>query len=187
MIAVIIFMVFPCVVASLSGRQAGPGLLLVRQRRRSSLRRCVERHSTIRAIFRIIDVKQGVKRLDGAESHHIGAQAPAPCTLAGRGFRGVLSRFWLAFSGGLRYQDRMDNSSIDRLASSLLEALPQELGSLKADAETNFRAALAGGLRKMDLVTREEFDVQRAVLERTRAKLEALEARLASLESDDTG
>lgn len=81
----------------------------------------------------------------------------------------------------------MDNSSIDRLASSLLEALPQELGSLKADAETNFRAALAGGLRKMDLVTREEFDVQRAVLERTRAKLEALEARLASLESDDTG
>jgi hypothetical protein len=38
----------------------------------------------------------------------------------------------------------------------------------------------------MDLVTREEFDVQRAVLERTRAKLDALEARLASLESDDT-
>ncbi|MEE4163348.1 MAG: accessory factor UbiK family protein [Woeseiaceae bacterium] len=80
----------------------------------------------------------------------------------------------------------MDNSAIDRLASSLLAALPQELGSLKADAETNFRAALAGGLRKMDLVTREEFDVQRAVLERTRAKLDALEARLASLESDDT-
>jgi BMFP domain-containing protein YqiC len=80
----------------------------------------------------------------------------------------------------------MDNSAIDRLASSLLAALPQELGSLKADAETNFRAALAGGLRKMDLVTREEFDVQRAVLERTRAKLDALEARLASLESSDT-
>ena len=80
----------------------------------------------------------------------------------------------------------MDNSAIDRLASSLLAALPQELGSLKADAETNFRAALAGGLRKMDLVTREEFDVQRAVLERTRAKLDAFEARLASLESSDT-
>ncbi len=80
----------------------------------------------------------------------------------------------------------MEKASIDGLAASLLEALPKELGSLKADAEVNFRAALAGGLRKMDLVTREEFDVQRAVLERTREKLEALEDRLRSLENTDT-
>ena len=80
----------------------------------------------------------------------------------------------------------MEKSSIDGLAASLLEALPQELGGLKADAEANFRAALAGGLRKMDLVTREEFDVQRAVLERTRAKLELLEDRLRDLEGADT-
>ncbi len=80
----------------------------------------------------------------------------------------------------------MEKTSIDGLAASLLEALPRELGSLKADTEANFRAALAGGLRKMDLVTREEFDVQRAVLERTREKLEALEARLRTLEGAET-
>ena len=75
-------------------------------------------------------------------------------------------------------------ASIDGLASRLIEALPRELGSLQSDAEANFRAALAGGLRRMDLVTREEFELQQAVLERTREKLEALEARLKEL---DTG
>ena len=79
----------------------------------------------------------------------------------------------------------MDKSSIDSLADSLLKALPNELGSLKADAEANFRTALAGGLRKLDLVTREEFEVQRAVLERTRSKLETLEARLKEIEAED--
>lgn len=78
----------------------------------------------------------------------------------------------------------MENASIDRLVASLMDALPAELGSLKADAEANFRAALHGGLRKMDLVTREEFDVQRAVLERTRQKLEALESRLKEIEAE---
>ena len=77
----------------------------------------------------------------------------------------------------------MEKSSINNLAASLLETLPRELGVLREDVQENFRAALAGGLRKMDLVTREEFEIQRAVLERTRAKLEALEARLDELES----
>lgn len=90
----------------------------------------------------------------------------------------------LAILAPLRYQVAMEKASIDSLAATLLDALPKELGGLRADAEANFRAALAGGLRKMDLVTREEFDVQRAVLERTRAKLEALETRLRSLEDD---
>lgn len=79
----------------------------------------------------------------------------------------------------------MDNTSFDRLVATLVESLPAELGSLKADAEANFRAALAGALQKADLVTREEFDVQRAVLERTRQKLEALEARLKELDTGD--
>ena len=92
----------------------------------------------------------------------------------------------LVFSTSLRYQVGMEKASIASLAATLLEALPKELGGLRADAEANFRAALAGGLRKMDLVTREEFDVQRAVLERTRAKLEALEERLRTLEANDT-
>jgi BMFP domain-containing protein YqiC len=105
--------------------------------------------------------------------------------LAQARIRRIHPEFRLAFSTPLRYQVDMEKTSIDVLAASLLDALPREIGGLKADAEANFRAALAGGLRKMDLVTREEFDVQRAVLERTRAKLEALEDRLRMLEDAD--
>ena len=61
--------------------------------------------------------------------------------------------------------------------SSLLAATPA------GDIEKNMRAALAGVFAKLDLVTREEFDVQREVLGRTRAKLDALEARVAELEA----
>ena len=61
--------------------------------------------------------------------------------------------------------------------SSLLAATPA------GDIEKNLRAALAGVFAKLDLVTREEFDVQREVLARTRAKLETLEAHVAELEA----
>ena len=60
--------------------------------------------------------------------------------------------------------------------SSLLKATPA------GDIEKNLRAALAGVFAKLDLVTREEFDVQREVLLRTREKLVALEARVGELE-----
>jgi ubiquinone biosynthesis accessory factor UbiK len=72
--------------------------------------------------------------------------------------------------------------NIDELARRLVDALPGGLRALQADAEQNFRAALQAGLARLDLVTREEFDVQAAVLKRAREKLEALEARLAALE-----
>jgi BMFP domain-containing protein YqiC len=61
--------------------------------------------------------------------------------------------------------------------SSLLAAKPA------GDVEKNLRAALAGVFARLDLVTREEFDVQREVLGRTRARLETLEARVAELEA----
>jgi BMFP domain-containing protein YqiC len=51
------------------------------------------------------------------------------------------------------------------------------------DIEKNFRALLAQGFTKLDLVTREEFDIQVQVLARTREKLTALEARVAELEA----
>jgi len=51
-----------------------------------------------------------------------------------------------------------------------------------ADLEKNLRALLASAFGRLDLVTREEFDVQREVLARTRAKLQQLEAKLAELE-----
>lgn len=72
--------------------------------------------------------------------------------------------------------------NIDELARRLADSLPGGLKALQADAEQNFRAVLQAGLSRLELVTREEFDVQAAVLRRTREKLEALEARLAALE-----
>ncbi|HID99454.1 MAG TPA: accessory factor UbiK family protein [Thiotrichaceae bacterium] len=61
--------------------------------------------------------------------------------------------------------------------------LPKSLLSLHQDLEKNLRVALDAALRKMNLVTREEFEVQSAVLERTRARLEALEVKVAALEA----
>ena len=76
----------------------------------------------------------------------------------------------------------MARDSIDQLARRLAESLPKGLRAVQTDLEENFRGILASGLHRLDLVTREEFDVQEAVLARTRSKLEALEARLAALE-----
>ena len=77
----------------------------------------------------------------------------------------------------------MATDSIDKLAKKLAETVPQGLRSVRDDLENNFRSVLQTGLGKLDLVTREEFEVQQAVLGRTREKLEALEARLASMEA----
>jgi len=77
----------------------------------------------------------------------------------------------------------MANKSIEELAKTLVEALPEGLRSVRNDLEKNFRSVLQTGLGKLDLVTREEFAVQVAVLARTREKLEALQAQLGELES----
>ena len=77
----------------------------------------------------------------------------------------------------------MASDSIDKLAKTLAETLPQGLRSVRDDLEKNFRSILQSGLGKLDLVTREEFEVQEAVLARTRQKLEALESRLKKIES----
>ncbi len=78
----------------------------------------------------------------------------------------------------------MTDDSIEKLARTLAESLPKGLRSVRDDLEKNFRAVLRTALGKLDLVTREEFDVQEAVLARTREKLQALEARLRSLEQE---
>ena len=65
----------------------------------------------------------------------------------------------------------------------LAEAVPQGLKSVRDDLEQNFQSVLRAGLGKLDLVTREEFEIQQAVLARTREKLEALEGRLETVES----
>ncbi|MDC8014144.1 accessory factor UbiK family protein [Tahibacter soli] len=76
----------------------------------------------------------------------------------------------------------IDVSSIDELARRLAELVPAGISEAKADLTDNFRDTLRAGMRKLDLVTRDEFDVQRCVLLRTREKVEALEARVAQLE-----
>ena len=81
----------------------------------------------------------------------------------------------------------MDAFRIDELARRLLERLPPALRSMQSDLESNFRAVLRERLSKLDLVTRDEFDAQARVLERTRAQLEALEARLTALEGHPDG
>ena len=74
---------------------------------------------------------------------------------------------------------------LDELARQLAESMPQNLRAFGHDLERNFKAVLNAGLERMELVTREEFDVQREVLARTRAKLVELEAKLAELEQRD--
>jgi len=76
----------------------------------------------------------------------------------------------------------MERIPIDDLARRLLESLPAGMRTLQRDIETNFRAVLRANLARLDLVTRDEFDAQARVLERTREKLDALEAQVAALE-----
>ncbi len=90
----------------------------------------------------------------------------------------------LVFRMTLGYQAGMSDKSIEDLARRLAEAVPEGLRSVRRDLEENFQSVLKTGLGKLDLVTREEFEVQEAVLARTREKLEALEARLKELEKD---
>ena len=78
----------------------------------------------------------------------------------------------------------LDPKILDDLAKKLADSVPAGLRDLKAEAEKNFRAVLQSVFTKLDLVTREEFDVQAAVLSRTRERLEELAARLQELETE---
>lgn len=79
----------------------------------------------------------------------------------------------------------VDPKIIDDLARQLADSVPESLRAMQMDLDQNLKAALQVGLGKLDLVTREEFDVQQGVLRRTRERLEALEARLAALEGTE--
>ncbi len=77
----------------------------------------------------------------------------------------------------------IDPKAIDDIANRLAGALPPGLSNFKEELEKNFHAILQSVLGKLDLVTREEFEVQKLVLAKTRAKLEDLEKRVAEMES----
>ena len=77
----------------------------------------------------------------------------------------------------------IDLKAIDDLARRLSDLVPAGMKDARADLEQNMKAALQAGLGKLDLVTREEFEVQRAVLLRSREKIDALERAVQVLEA----
>ena len=82
----------------------------------------------------------------------------------------------------------MEANIVSELARKLVRAVPGaggDLDAMRADLERNFRGLLDAAFERMELVTREEFDIQRRVLERTREKLARLEARLDAVVAAD--
>jgi BMFP domain-containing protein YqiC len=77
----------------------------------------------------------------------------------------------------------MNSNGLDDLAKRLADSVPESLRAFGRDLESNFKAVLQAQLAKLDLVTRQDFDVQAAILERTQEKLTRLEARLKDLEA----
>ena len=76
------------------------------------------------------------------------------------------------------------SSPLEEMIKKFSEAVPEQLKNAQQDMESNVRGILENGLQKMNLVTREEFEIQTAVLQRTREKLDTLEKRVAELEGD---
>jgi ubiquinone biosynthesis accessory factor UbiK len=76
----------------------------------------------------------------------------------------------------------MVKDKIEAILSEVSNALPQDLQFLKKDIEKNLRATLNATFSKMELVTREEFDIQTALLQRTRTQLDNLQEKLSNME-----
>lgn len=76
----------------------------------------------------------------------------------------------------------MENMQLDELARRFIAGLPGAVAGMRAELEANFRAALQGAAGRFDLTSRTEFEVQSKVLERARARIAELEARMALLE-----
>lgn len=75
------------------------------------------------------------------------------------------------------------SNPLDGLFQRMSSALPEPVKQVQSEVESNMRQLLEAQLHKMNLVTREEFDIQKAVLLKTREKLEALEKQVAELEA----
>jgi len=75
-----------------------------------------------------------------------------------------------------------DPNLFNDLAKKMTEALPQNFQAMKQDMEKQFKLVLQNTFNKLDLITREEFDVQSQVLARTRQQVEALEQQVSMLE-----
>ncbi len=76
----------------------------------------------------------------------------------------------------------INTKQISSLVEAISNVIPEELGILPDNAKKNFKATLSSMFMKMDLVSREEFDIQTNVLAKTRKKLEVLEQQVSELE-----
>lgn len=77
----------------------------------------------------------------------------------------------------------LEPKKLDELAAKLNSAIPESLRSAQTDIEKTLRAGLQGAMQRLDIVSREEFEVQSTLLARTREKLDAMEARVRALET----
>lgn len=75
-----------------------------------------------------------------------------------------------------------DQPLIERIVSEISRRLPAGVDQVREEVEQNARVVLREAISRLDLITREEFDIQRQVLERTRERLEALERTVTELE-----
>ena len=80
----------------------------------------------------------------------------------------------------------MDASLIDKLVSEISRRLPAGVEQMRGEIEHNARSVLREAISRLDLITREEFEIQQQVLLRTRERLEALEKEVAALEDTDS-
>ncbi len=76
----------------------------------------------------------------------------------------------------------IDLGKIDDIVNRLSESLPPGVTRLREDLEKQFRSVLKAAFEKMELVTREEFDIQKSVLQKTELKLKQLEQQLEVLD-----
>lgn len=76
----------------------------------------------------------------------------------------------------------LNPTQLESMAKKMAEILPEGFGEMPEAVQSQVKAVLINAFDKMDLVTREEFDIQAAVLSKTRAKLERLEKLVSELE-----
>ena len=77
----------------------------------------------------------------------------------------------------------MSSTPFDDLINQVLRQLPEGMQTLQNDVQRNMRAVLTAGLQRLDLVTRQEFEIQRQMLERAQQQLKMLEAKISELEA----
>jgi BMFP domain-containing protein YqiC len=80
----------------------------------------------------------------------------------------------------------MIKQSIEEMISQVSKLVPENMSQFKDEFEKNVRATIEASFKKMELVTREEFDIQTALLQRTRTQLDELQKKLTELENHQT-